>query len=319
MLSEQLMPTGGRTVTSRSDLSVPRLALLRLAHLDLPRSIRAAKGVMRRYGNKHGAGMAICRSNAAFHIFDIHIFRENIEADQFATSIVGDVIRNSGSIRQLVARYSDNLLTGSLDDPQATDNRPRQKTLAFYRSVTEQAFAQIEKRATLLDIRKFTSWPEADQAAVRSMFGILDEVSIRLHFAAGTHYDGSVPGDDISSERARLYWEAKPILSRLANASLAPIAHHLIQTLETFIPLDPAGAFEVIAQSLKSSEQGGYSFESMAADLIVRIVERYLADYRVVFTDRTRLDDLMDCLDTFVRVGWPAAQALTFKLGEIWR
>ena len=48
----------------------------------------------------------------------------------------------------------------------------------------------------------------------------------------------------------------------------------------------------------------------MGADLIVRIVQRYLADYRAVFTDRARLDDLMDCLDVFVRAGWPAAQAL---------
>jgi hypothetical protein len=49
------------------------------------------------------------------------------------------------------------------------------------------------------------------------------------------------------------------------------------------------------------------------------LVQRYLADYRAVFADRAQLDDLMDCLDVFVRAGWPAAQSLTFKLGEIWR
>lgn len=108
-------------------------------------------------------------------------------------------------------------------------------------------------------------------------------------------------------------------MARLANAIVAPIAHHLIQALETFIPLDPPGVFALVAQAVKSAERGGYSDEFMAADLIVRIVERYLADYRAVFTDRARLDDLMDCLDVFVRAGWPAAQSLTFKLGEIWR
>jgi hypothetical protein len=209
------------------------------------------------------------------------------------------------------------LLAGSLKNPQTADNGPRHKTLAFYRSVTERAFHEIEERAAFLDIRKFGTWPEADQAAVRKMFGILDEVSLRLNFAAGARHDGSVPSDDISP--ARLYWEAKPILARLANAIVAPISHHLIQTLETYIPLDAPGVFALIAQAVKSAEQGGYSDESMAADLIVRIVERYLADYRAVFADRARLDDLMDCLDVFVRAGWPAAQALTFKLGEIWR
>ena len=75
----------------------------------------------------------------------------------------------------------------------------------------------------------------------------------------------------------------------------------------------------MIAQAVKSAEQGGYSNEQMAADLIVRIVKRYLADYRAVFADRNRLGELMDCLDAFVRAGWPNAQSLTFRLGEIWR
>jgi hypothetical protein len=294
-------------------------ALAGITYMDIPRSIRAAKGVIRRYRNKNMAGMAACRLSAATHIFDIHIFEANAEADKFAATLVGDLIGNADSIRQLIARYSDSLLTGTVENPQAEDNRPRKNTMVFYRSVTERAFSEIEKRAAALDMRQFTTWPEADQAAVRGMFGILDEVSLRIHFAAGTHYDGSIPSDDVSPQRARLYWEAKPILARLANAIVAPIAHHLIQALETFIPLDPPGVFALIAQAVKSAEQGGYSNESMAADLIVRIVQRYLADYRAVFTDRARLDDLMDCLDVFVRAGWPAAQALTFKLGEIWR
>jgi hypothetical protein len=294
-------------------------ALAGITYLDIPRGIRAAKGVIRRYRNKNKAGMAASRSSAAALIFDIHIHETNAEADKFAETLMDDVIGNAESIRQLIARYSGNLLTGNLENPQTADNRPRQMTLAFYRSVTERAFREIESRAALLDIRKFNTWPETDQAAVRDMFGILDEVSLRLHIAAGTHYDGSVPTDDVSPPRARLYWEAEPILARLANAIVAPIAHHLIQALETFIPLDPPGVFAFIAQAVKSAEQGGYSDESMAADLIVRIVERYLADYRAVFTNRARLDNLMDCLDVFVRAGWPAAQSLTFKLGDIWR
>ena len=59
--------------------------------------------------------------------------------------------------------------------------------------------------------------------------------------------------------------------------------------------------------------------ESMAVNLVVSIVERYLADHREVFADAGRLSDLVDCLDAFVRAGWPAAQALSFRLGEIWR
>lgn len=233
--------------------------------------------------------------------------------------VLGNVISNAGIIRSLTARYSDNLLKGSVERPVDPDNRPRQKTIAFYQAVTESAFREIEDRAARLDMRVFNSWPEADKTAVREMFGILDEVSIRIHFAAGTHYDGVGPTDNVSPERVRLYRETKSILTWLSTAIVAPIAHHLIQTLETFIPIEPSEVFASIAQAVKSAEQGGYSNEQMASDLIVRIVRRYLADYRAIFADRARLNDLMDCLDVFVRAGWPAAQALTFKLGEIWR
>ena len=41
----------------------------------------------------------------------------------------------------------------------------------------------------------------------------------------------------------------------------------------------------------------GYAFESMGADVVVRIVEKYLADYRDVFSDEDRLDELMACLN----------------------
>jgi hypothetical protein len=89
--------------------------------------------------------------------------------------------------------------------------------------------------------------------------------------------------------------------------------------LEAFIPVDPPETFRLIAHAVRTSESYGYGVESMASDLVVRIVERYLADYREVFAVNNRLNDLMDCLDVFVRAGWPNAQALTFRLGEIWR
>ena len=228
-------------------------------------------------------------------------------------------MHNAEIIRQLVARYSDTLLRGDLQNSEVLDNGPRRRTLAFYDAVTRTAFSDIQQRADRLNIKNFGNWPQDDQEAVRDLYGVLDEVSLRLHFAAGTHYDGSAPEENVSPERARLYWEIKPLLTRLTSAVVAPVAHHLIQGLEVFVPLDPGGAFSMIAQSVRSAEQGGYSNESMAADLIVRIVKRYIADYRAVFSDRARLDDLMDCLDVFVRAGWPQAQSLTFRLGEIWR
>jgi hypothetical protein len=125
--------------------------------------------------------------------------------------------------------------------------KPAAKSLFIFSSTGSSA---------CLDIRNFASWPETDQTVVRDMFGALDEVSLRLHFATGNHHGHTAPTDDVSPELARLYWEARPILSRLANAIVAPIAHHLIQTLETFVSIDPPGVFELIAHAVKSAQQG---------------------------------------------------------------
>ncbi|MGO8867585.1 MAG: hypothetical protein ACLQME_13895 [Alphaproteobacteria bacterium] len=294
-------------------------ALGRLAYLDLSRAIRIAKGVIHRYRRSNGPGMADCRASAATLIFDIHFVESNAEANEFASKLMADVVGNADTIKQFIARYSDYLLVGKVSDPKARENEYRRKALAFYACVTERAFAEIEERSRAFDVRKFATWPSDAQETVRSMFGILDEVSIRLYFASGASHDGSAPSSDMTPERARLFREALLLFEQLAGAIIAPIAHHLIQALEMFIPLEPAGVFALIAQSVRSSEQGGYGLESMAADLIVRIVERYLADYRSIFADAARLKDLMDCLDVFVRAGWPSAQSLTFRLGEIWR
>lgn len=308
-----------KTDPTRGIVSCALSALARLSFQDLPRTIRDAKSVLLRYRNKSGPGMAACRETASQLIIDLHIFGVQPEATKFAAEMTAKVVRNASAMRALVARYSDTLLQGNVIDAGAADNEPRKKTLAFYSELTERAFAEINGRTRRLDIDKFGTWPVADQDAVREMFGILDEIALRLQFAAGAHHDGGLPDDTVSPAQVRLYWEAKPIMVRLANAIVAPVAHCLIQGLERFIPVDPHGVFSLIAQAVKSAERGGYSNESMAADLIVRIVKRYLADYRAIFADRARLEELMDCLDAFVRAGWPAAQSLTFQLGEIWR
>jgi hypothetical protein len=77
--------------------------------------------------------------------------------------------------------------------------------------------------------------------------------------------------------------------------------------------------FTLIARTIRAAERGGYAMESMAVTTVVRVVERYLADHRDVFVASDRRRDLLDCLDAFVRAGWPAAQTLTFRIADIWR
>jgi hypothetical protein len=46
-----------------------------------------------------------------------------------------------------------------------------------------------------------------------------------------------------------------------------------------------------------------YQFESMGADLFVRIVGVFLADYKEVFEDDGRRAQLIECLEIFMDAG----------------
>lgn len=50
---------------------------------------------------------------------------------------------------------------------------------------------------------------------------------------------------------------------------------------------------------------------------MVKLVERYLADLREIFDDPQRRYALIDTLETFVAVGWPAIRRLIYRLPEL--
>jgi len=84
------------------------------------------------------------------------------------------------------------------------------------------------------------------------------------------------------------------------------------------ITVDPAGVFDLIAFAvLRGGHQSGYQFESLAADLMVKLVGRYLADHKEIFVNPQRRTALVAALETFVDAGWPSAQRLLYRLPEL--
>jgi hypothetical protein len=76
----------------------------------------------------------------------------------------------------------------------------------------------------------------------------------------------------------------------------------------------------MIADATKASSGSGYQYEQLGEDLIVRMVERYLAEFRPMLREHRECQPaLMSILDVFVRVGSPKAHQLTDRLNEIYR
>jgi len=171
-----------------------------------------------------------------------------------------------------------------------------------------------------LDAR-FAAAPDRWQPSDRELYGQvlkgIDEVANRIYFTSGalSHGNAEPPVPD-----ATFFEHAKPLLKALASMTHPHTAHAVIETLAFFVPLDPVSLLLLIAQSVKASAANNYQYEQLAEELIVKTVERYLAEFRPLLREHPECHvALMEILDVFVRVGWPQAHELTYRLGDIYR
>ncbi len=95
---------------------------------------------------------------------------------------------------------------------------------------------------------------------------------------------------------------------------------NLIELYEYVIPGDPAGVFDAIhAVLLGPAAREGYHHESLGNRVVVRIIQRYLADSRSIFEDEDRRVKLVAILQLFSDVGWSEALKLLYDLPDLLR
>ena len=112
--------------------------------------------------------------------------------------------------------------------------------------------------------------------------------------------------------------EAFQVIELLTEFREPRIVHHVVETLSHVAHADPRTAFLLVEQAISAGD--AYTFDSMAANETVTLIARYLADFReIVVGDSDVLNAIRRVLDAFVRVGWPAAVALSYRLGEAFR
>lgn len=169
-------------------------------------------------------------------------------------------------------------------------------------------------------------WRDEDVARLRNMYSLADHVANQVYFASGAfHGQRNGHADESDSARdavevARFFKEGRPLLDQLARVEFCNIAHDVLQTLEFLIPHDPVGVFRMIHQSIMAAQRDGLQYESMAADLVVGIIERYLAEYRGLLFQRADVrSELLDILDVFATSGWPKAIRLINRLDQVVR
>jgi hypothetical protein len=159
------------------------------------------------------------------------------------------------------------------------------------------------------------SLADTDPATVAAIDSLVGE----LYFASGAYEGNKDRARPTPAERFAWYHSAIAMLEQLAGVAVhAHTCYQLLEVLEFLTEEDPARVFRAVAATVKAT--GVFRFEQLGMEIAVRLVKRYLADYRELFIkDKDLLTDLRGILEVFAQVGWPEALNLSYSLGDIFR
>jgi len=296
--------------------------LIHLAPVEPERVAHLAKLIFNRVNE--GEGSKQVRQFCVNLFTDLFIWRDLTLCQEIIMNIAGNPTANSDEVNYIVLRLREALTQGKGNAQDSQKDSIRRRAWDLMNYVLHSACEGLRRIESDYTGINFNDWPPQEQESAGSLVQLIDSIGSEIYFASGA-YDSKRSGPaegtpPTNPELERFYREAGPILDELADVGLPSVAHHLLETLEFFVPVDPCNVFLRIGRVVRGGEQRGYQYESLAADLIVKLVERYLAEYRPLLRQNEECrKTLIEILDIFVKAGWPSAHRLTYRLEEIFR
>ena len=287
---------------------------------ELDRLQAAIRGAFARAADDR-AGAADVRENCVQSMTSVYVMRGADDAGRFVNDVIlGGMKVHPEHAQRIVHVLREAFTYGDVDPSATEDNEIRRRAIRLAEDLLEHATATFATWNTELAGQDLDR-EHPDIKAARTTAQIIDSVATELYFATGIFDERQSKDSQVTPEqRERLYSEAASLLDRLCDVGFAASTHRVIETHEAFIPFDPRGSFLRIARTVKAGQAGGYDRDSLAAGLVVKLVERYLAEHRTLLQqDDECRQALIDVLDVFVRAGWPEALRLTYGLQDIFR
>jgi len=305
--------------TLSQDANPSVVASLHLGHALSIDAQRALVIVLREY--KRWRPYAYEHSSLVKMLFSLILWHSlrtgDAAAGALANEVADDAVNNADLVAHVVMHLRDVMTQPRKLVPTNSDmDALRRASIAYVSRVTSVVLAGFRELADK------PAPTEAEREQLRQAGKLLIDITVQVYFGS-LAYDEKHEGREKPDPqvRIRFFEEAKSLLRDLAAVGAAGSAHYLIRTLASFIDLvDPVEVFLLIAEAVRTGRNGGYQYETLAVKEIVEIVERYLADFRVIFMDSEECrTGLRDILDTFVEAGWPETHRLVYSLDSIFR
>lgn len=253
----------------------------------------------------------------------LSLARENAWAMKTADAFLAEPIRLAKPLKRATFDALAYITPKNLDSPK--DCEVTERAIGWLTKAIGAAAKGIKKLQTIPN----EQWNVETQSKLRDVYGVIDEIIMRLYFAADVRDNPRDKKEEPVSDEQRkdFYFKVKPLLERVLAFALdkengvmfAPTAHHFMELLNGVLKYDPKGALHMAAGVAKSSKPAGYNLDSLAIREVVKLVEAILADYRDEVRDGESLRDLLNLLDIFAETGWPDALRLVWRLDEVFR
>ena len=247
----------------------------------------------------------------------LFVWGRDTAASDVIDGLADDPVAHLREVTHLVRRFREFLVSGETDPPDPDADAARGRSWSFLLRVTKEVAAEfrrgVEREGDTDNVAE--DGPTKEQ--MEDLTNLLNWVGSNIYFASGAHDDDASPGKEVLR---RFHIESGEVIDELAEVGLPQLSHRLLRTLEVLVPADPRGVFLRCARIIRGGRKGGYQYDPMAEEVVVRFVDRYLADHRELFQRDEKVQrHLIGILDTFVHAGSESARRLSYGLDGIFR
>jgi hypothetical protein len=197
---------------------------------------------------------------------------------------------------------------------------------------THRAAIAILRTVAASGVRRYDEsdrrWNETKDDAARDRAvdaaRVLEAVVNEVYFASGAFHGNDDQPQPTQEQMTAFFDEVEDDLRGLLGHLPARAIHHVVEFAAANSDARPSEAFLLIGDAVRAARAVGYETDTLAKDLVLRLVRSYMADRSGLFQGSTsparRMQAaLVDILDSFVAVGWPEARAMAYHLYEVLR
>lgn len=243
-------------------------------------------------------------------LFALAVWRAHVNATALIDALIQELPRSARNLSEVVSDVRDLLGNEVQDAPPEMIDAARGRAWSLISEIVRRCGSLLTDNAAL----DGDSGPEVAK--------LVDHIAAELYFASGAFDAKGTSGSPvlISRERGlRFLDESAGSLEGIADAAIPSASYHMLELLLQYIPIDPRRVFLLTARTVSAATRNHIQFESLAVDLVVTLVERYLADYPDLLRDEACRPALLATLDSFVAAGWPSARRLVYGLEDVYR